>query len=191
MKKTLKQFIYAAILLFSKITGVQAQVIKGSATPPVSFYTLEAKSIDGKSVSLSAYKGKYILVVNTASNCGYTGQYTPLEKLYEQYGNKLVVLGFPANDFKEQEKGSNAEIATFCKKNYGVTFPLFEKGVVIKTDAQQPVYKWLTDPAKNGWNKQIPTWNFSKYLISPTGELLGFFAPSIDPLSEEITSYLK
>lgn len=191
MKKILKQFIYAAIILFSKLTGVQAQVIKGSATAPVSFYTLEAKSIDGKSVSLSTYKGKYILVVNTASNCGYTGQYASLEKLYEKYGNKIVVLGFPANDFMEQEKGSNQEIATFCKKNYGVSFPLFEKGVVIKTEAQQPVYKWLTNPAKNGWNKQEPTWNFSKYLISPAGQLLGFFPSSIDPLSDEIVSYLK
>lgn len=191
MRKLIKQFVYTAILLFSKLTGVQAQVIKGGGVPPVSFYTLEAKSIDGKLVSLSAYKGKYILVVNTASNCGYTGQYASLEKLYEQYGNKIVVLGFPANDFMEQEKGSNEQIAAFCKKNYGVSFPLFEKGVVVKTDAQQPMYKWLTNPAKNGWNKQEPTWNFSKYLISPSGELLGFFPPSIDPLSKEITALLK
>src|SRR6185295_11779982 len=111
---------------------------------------------------------------NVASNCGFTGQYDELEKLYKSYGDELVILGFPANDFKEQEKGTDEEILQFCKVNFGVTFPLFQKHSVLKPN-QGAVYKWLTDPLENGWNVQQPTWNFCKYIVDETGNLKAFF----------------
>ena len=154
--------------------------------PPVPFYSLKAVLNDGSSFDMASLKGKKVLLVNTASECGYTGQYEQLQKLYSQRNPGLVVIGFPANDFKEQEKGSNEEIASFCKKNYGVTFPLIEKSVVIKTPQQNNVFQWLTDPAKNGWNSQAPTWNFCKYLVNEEGVLVDFFASGIEPTGLEI-----
>jgi len=137
-------------------------------------------------LDLASLKGKKIMLVNTASDCGYTNQYTDLQKLSEQYKDKLVVLGFPANDFKEQEKGTNEEIAEFCKKNYGVSFPLMEKSTVIKSPEQNPVYQWLTDSTKNGWNNKPPAWNFTKYIINEEGLLTNYFGSSISPLSSDV-----
>ena len=142
-------------------------------------------------LDIASLKGKKVLLVNTASECGYTGQYEQLQKLYSRYNNQLVVIGFPANDFKEQEKGTNEEIASFCKKNYGVTFPLAEKSIVVKTAGQNNIFQWLTDPAKNGWNSQAPTWNFCKYLVNENGVLIDFFASGVEPTGEEITNALK
>ena len=122
-----------------------------------------------------------ILIVNTASDCGYTPQYTDLEKLYKEYKDKLIILGFPANDFGEQEKGSNEEIASFCQINYGVTFPLMQKSTVIKSAAQNEVFKWLSDKNKNGWNEQEPTWNFCKYLVDENGILVNVYNSSVSP----------
>ena len=110
------------------------------------------------------------MLVNTASNCGYTDQYDDLQKLHEQFQNKFVILGFPANDFKEQEKGNDEDIAQFCKINFGVTFPLMQKTSVIKSADQNAVFKWLTDSTNNGWNNKQPSWNFSKYLINEEWE---------------------
>ena len=132
-----------------------------------------------------------MLLVNTASDCGYTPQYTDLQKLYEEQKDKLVIIGFPANDFKEQEKGTDEEIAQFCKLNYGVTFPLMKKSVVIKSGEQNPIYKWLTDVKQNGWNEEQHSWNFSKYLISEDGVLLNYFGPSISPTSSSVTDAVK
>jgi glutathione peroxidase len=106
--------------------------------------------------------------------------------LSKQYKDKLVVIGFPANDFKEQEKGTDAAIAEFCKKNFGVTFPLMQKSVVIKSPLQNPVFQWLTDSARNGWNNKNPTWNFSKYLVNENGVLTNYFDPSVSPLNSEV-----
>ena len=146
-----------------------------------SIYDFTLNGLDGKPISMSQYKGKYILVVNTASKCGFTPQYADLEKLHELRGDKVAILGFPANNFLWQEPGSNAEIATFCTKNYGVTFQMFEK-VSVKGKDQAPLYNWLE--AKTGEN---PSWNFCKYLVSPEGEVLGFFPSKVKPMDQEMT----
>jgi glutathione peroxidase len=159
--------------------------------PPVSFYTLSAIANDGSDIDFSAFKGKKILLVNTASDCGYTDQYEALQQLYAEHKDKLIVVGFPANDFKEQEKGSDEEIAKFCKANFGVTFPLVKKSVVINSPNQHPVFQWLTDPAKNGWNKKQPAWNFSKYIVDENGILTHYFGSSVSPLSSEVLKALE
>ena len=158
---------------------------------PVSLYSLQATLNDGTTLNMASLKGKKILLVNTASDCGYTSQYEQLQKLYSQYGNTLVVIGFPANDFKEQEKGTDEEIASFCKKNYGVSFPLAEKSIVIKKTDQNSIFQWLTDASKNGWNNQAPTWNFCKYLVNEEGMLTNYFGPAVEPTSEEIVNAIK
>ena len=157
--------------------------------PKKSFYELEAISIDGKKISFDQYKNKKILIVNVASKCGYTYQYEGLQKLQDIYQDKVIVLGFPANDFFNQESGSNEEIEEFCETNYGITFPMFEK-TTTKGKKQSPIYQWLTNKDFNGWNAQRPTWNFCKYLVNEKGELVGFFDSKVKPLSEEITSLL-
>lgn len=145
-----------------------------------SFYDIEATSLDGKTISMSAYKGKKIVVLNVASKCGYTPQYADWQAFYEQNRDSIVVLGFPCNQFLGQEPGSSAEIADFCTSQYGVTFPMFEK-VNVKGADQHPVYKWLTSPAENGWNSDEPSWNFCKYLIDEKGRLTHFFGSKIKP----------
>ena len=157
--------------------------------PKKSFYELEAISIDGKKISFDQYKNKKILIVNVASKCGYTYQYEGLQKLQDIYQDKVIVLGFPANDFFNQESGSNEEIEEFFETNYGITFPMFEK-TTTKGKKQSPIYQWLTNKDFNGWNAQRPTWNFCKYLVNEEGELVGFFDSKVKPLSEEITSLL-
>ena len=149
-----------------------------------SFYALSAKTLEGEAVSFDQYKGKKIIVLNVASECGYTPQYADWEKFYSEHSDKVVVLGFPCNDFMGQEPGSAEEIANFCESNYHITFPLFEK-VHVKGDEKAPLYRWLTDPAQNGWNSQEPTWNFSKYLLNEKGELTHFFASKVKPDSPE------
>ena len=151
--------------------------------PLNSLYDLKMNSLDGKEIDLSQYKGKTLLIVNTASKCGYTPQYTELQKLHEMYGSKVTILGFPANNFGGQEPGSNSEIGEFCKKNYGVTFQMFEK-ISVKGDDQHPLYKWLKE--KTG---QEPTWNFCKYLVKPDGTVK-FFASKVKPLDPQITGEL-
>jgi glutathione peroxidase len=150
---------------------------------PASLYDFKINSLEGKEIDFSQYKGKTLLIVNTASKCGYTPQYTELQKLHEQFGNKVVILGFPANNFGAQEPGSNSEIASFCQKNYGVTFQMFEK-VSVKGDDQHPLYQWLKE--KTG---QEPSWNFCKYLVKPDGTVK-FFASKVKPLDKQITDEL-
>jgi len=169
--------------------GITARPDK-PVTPPASLYDLTFTLIDGKPCSLQQYKGKKILLVNTASDCGYTGQYASLQTLQERYPDKLVVIGFPANDFKEQEKAGNEQIAAFCQRNYGVSFPLSEKVSVVKGAAQDYIFKWLSDPGQNGWNGRAPVWNFTKYLIDEEGRLAGYFGPAIDPLDPAFISSL-
>ena len=157
---------------------------------PKSFYDFKMKSIDGKMINFSTFKGKKVLCVNVASKCGYTPQYTDLQKLSELYGNKVVVLGFPANNFGQQEPGTNEEIVQFCKDNYGVTFQMFEK-ISVKGDDMAPLYQWLSKKEYNGWNSEEPNWNFCKYLINEKGELAGFFASKVKPLSEEFLAKIN
>lgn len=190
-QKFLKAF-YPAWMWFGKLTGKGVKELSNNnMTPLISFYSLKDTLIDGSSFDFSQLKGKKVLLVNTASNCGYTDQYTDLEKLSNQYKDKLIVLGFPANDFKEQEKGSNEEIAQFCKINYGVSFPLMQKSSVIQSNNQNPVFKWLTDASLNGWNSKPPSWNFSKYLVDENGKLTNYFDPGISPLSNEVINALQ
>ena len=154
-----------------------------------SFYDLKATSIDGKEISFEQFKGKKVLIVNTASACGYTYQYEGLQKLHDLYGEDVAVLGFPANDFMFQERGSDSDIADFCEKNYGVTFQMFSK-ITTRGKNQSPVYNWLTNKDLNGWNEKKPTWNFCKYLVNEEGDLVEFFDKSVKPLSKEITGLL-
>jgi glutathione peroxidase len=154
-----------------------------------SIYVYSFNKIDGSKASFSQFKGKKILLVNVASKCGFTPQYEGLEQLYQQYKEKLVIVGFPANNFGNQEPGSNDEIANFCKTTYDVTFPMAQKISVIGND-QNEIYKWLTDKTLNGWNDIAPKWNFYKYLISEEGELLKVFPSTTAPMSEEVTDLL-
>lgn len=174
----LKSF-YPVLTSVTRFFGVNSKVVlpKTVSDPVTSVYTIPFELINGDTADLSAYRGKKIVVVNTASDCGYTGQYEELQKLYEQRKDELVIIGFPANDFKQQEKGSNEEIASFCKKNYGVDFPLAMKTTVIKSADQHPIFQWLSDQKQNGWNEQAPSWNFSKYVIDEQGKLIGYFDP--------------
>lgn len=140
---------------------------KKQITPVSSIYDLPLTLNSGEEITLLKFKGKKLMLVNTASNCGYTGQYAELQSLYDQHQDKLTIVAFPANDFAEQEKSNDNEIAQFCQLNYGVSFPLAKKGVVSKGENQQAIFKWLTDKEKNGWNEHDPDWNFSKYLVDP------------------------
>lgn len=153
-------------------------------------YDFKAPGLDGQTIDFSAFKGKKILIVNTASKCGLTPQYEELEKLYEKYKDKLVIVGFPANNFNQQEPGTNAEIAEFCKKNYGVTFPIAEK-VSVKGDDIAPIFKYLVDEAAKKGIKDPITWNFTKFLVDENGELVTVFSPKTKPLSEEVLKYLN
>jgi len=175
--------VYPALMWLTNRSGKNTgKLINTDKQPPLSFYTLKLELNNGDTLDFSTLKGKKVMLVNTASDCGYTHQYEDLQQLYTQSGDSLLVIGFPANDFKEQEKGTDEEIGAFCKKNYGVSFPLAKKSVVLKGAAQHPVYQWLTDPAKNGWNSKVPGWNFSKYLVNENGILTGYFDPSVSPL---------
>lgn len=136
---------------------------------------------DGRSIALSGLAGKKTLIVNTASDCGYTGQYAELQALHERMGDRLNIIAFPANDFGAQEQASDAGIASFCQLNYGVTFPIARKDVVIKKTGQQPVFRWLTDSSANGWCDHAPDWNFSKYIIDEHGVLTHYFGPAVSP----------
>ena len=155
-----------------------------------SFYDFSAKSIDGEEIELSEFKGKKVLVVNVASECGYTPQYKGLQKLYETYRDRLVVLGFPANDFGKQEPGTNEEIKEFCRKNFSVTFPMFAK-ISVKGSDMHELYKWLSNPEENGWNDKAPNWNFCKYLLNEKGELIKYYSFAVEPLSKEIVNEIK
>jgi glutathione peroxidase len=148
-----------------------------------SVYDFKINSLDGQLIDFAQYKGKTLLIVNTASKCGYTPQYTDLQKLHEQVGDKVVILGFPANNFGGQEPGSNVEIGEFCQKNYGVTFQLFEK-ISVKGDDQHALYKFLKE--KSGHE---PNWNFCKYLVKPDGTVT-FFPSKVNPLDKQITDAL-
>ena len=155
-----------------------------------SIYDFKVTSLDGTPIELSKYKGKKILIVNTASKCGNTPQYESLEKLYEKYKDRLVIVGFPANNFGGQEPGSSTEIKEFCTKNYGVTFPMADK-VSVKGDDIAPIFQYLIDEAKKmGVNDPIK-WNFTKFLLDENGKLIAVIHNKVKPMSEEVTKYLN
>ena len=185
-RQKLLRAVYPVLMWFTKISGANTVSLSNkTAEPTVPFYSLTALLNDGKPLNLNDYRGKKILLVNTASDCGYTGQYEGLEKLYQSHRQTLVILGFPSNDFKEQEKGTDEMIAAFCKVNFGVSFPLLKKSKALKGAGQNEIFNWLSDKDKNGWNDQAPTWNFCKYLVDENGRLTHFFASSVEPMSSE------
>ncbi|MBL7769254.1 MAG: glutathione peroxidase [Flavipsychrobacter sp.] len=153
-------------------------------------YDFKLKTVDGKPMDMSQFKGKKLLIVNTASKCGYTRQYADLQELYEKYGAKITVVGFPANNFGGQEPGSNEEIASFCKKNFGVSFPMAEK-VSVKGADIHPLFKYLTEEAGKLGVKEPIKWNFTKFLIDENGKLQEVFPSSVKPTDEAITKYLN
>lgn len=145
-----------------------------------SVHDFSVQTIEGDTVSLNKYAGKKLLIVNVASECGFTSQYEDLQRVQEQMKDRLVVLGFPANNFGGQEPGTEAEIKQFCEARFGVTFPMFSKISVVGAE-QHPLYTWLTDPARNGWNNQEPEWNFTKYLVDEDGQLLHYYPSRTNP----------
>ncbi len=177
---------YAAALL-----GLFAFTLFAFKTPPANnIYQFKVPSLDGGTIDFSKFKGKKILVVNTASKCGFTPQYEGLEKLYTEYKDKLVIVGFPANNFGGQEPGTNEEIKTFCTGTYNVTFPMASK-VSVKDEDVAPIYQWLTQKAKNGVLDANISWNFNKFLLDENGNLLQHFSSKVEPESEAIVKYLK
>jgi glutathione peroxidase len=178
--------------LFIFISCTKDEVIKQTINPidMSNFYTLKVNSIDGDEISMSQYKGKKIVILNVASKCGFTPQYADWENFYKDNNDKVVVLGFPCNQFSGQEPDDNKNIKNFCQNNYGVTFPMFAK-IDVKDVNQSPLYKWLTDKSQNGWNEKVPTWNFCKYLISEKGELLSFFESNTKPTDPGFLAALK
>jgi glutathione peroxidase len=155
-----------------------------------SVHSFKVKSIEGGEIDFSKFKGKKILIVNTASNCGYTPQYEGLQKLYKEYDRKLVVVGFPCNQFGGQEPGTEGEIKEFCKVRYGVSFPLAAK-VDVKGTNVAPIFKWLCSKDQNGVLDAEIKWNFNKFLLNEKGELIAHFPSNVKPDSEEILKYLK
>jgi glutathione peroxidase len=166
--------------LAGKLYSAQKLLKSPVVTSIGSIYEFKIPSLQGDTVDFAQFKGKKLLIVNTASRCGYTYQYEDLQKLHENYGDKITVLGFPANNFFWQEPGSNEQIASFCQRNYGVTFQMFEK-ISVKGKDQHPLYQWLE--AKS---RKHPSWNFCKYVIDQNGNVIGFFGPKVKPMSEEI-----
>lgn len=152
-----------------------------------SFYDFKVASLDGKEVDFSQYKGKKVLLVNTASECGYTPQYADLQKLHETHGNEVEIVGVPANNFGGQEPGSNEDIAAFCQKNYGVNFQMLDKTSVVGDD-RHPLYAWLEQNAPNG---EKPDWNFCKYLVDENGKVVAFYNSKVKPMSDEMLAAIQ
>lgn len=167
-----------------------AAVMLSFIAPPGSIHAFKIKSIDGKEIDFSKFKGKKILVVNTASMCGYTPQYKSLEALYKANKDKLVIVGFPSDNFGGQEYQDDKEIASFCEKNYGVTFPLTTR-VDVKGDKAIPIYKWLCNKAENGVLDADIKWNFNKFLLDENGKMIAYFPSRTAPDSDEIMKFLK
>ena len=156
----------------------------------VSIYDFKVSGLEGKTINLAAYKGKKILIVNTASKCGHTPQYEELQALYSKYKDKLVVIGFPANNFGLQEPGTNSDIKEFCKRNYGVTFPMAAK-VSVKGKDIHPLFKYLEGEAAKIGVKDPIKWNFTKFLVDEKGKLVTVFSSKVKPMSDDITKYLN
>ncbi len=183
------------ILLASCQNQAQTKTLKSTQKTKTmsasTIYQFKVKDLYGEEFDFSSLKGKKVIIVNTASKCGLTPQYKDLEALYKEYKDKgLVIVGFPANNFMQQEPGSNEEIATFCERNYGVTFPMMEK-ISVKGDDMAPIYQFLTQKAKNGVQDSEVEWNFQKYLINEKGELVKVIGPRTLPTDPEIVNWIK
>ena len=155
------------------------------------FHDFSAKTISGEMLDFSTFEGKKVLIVNTASKCGLTKQYTDLEALYKEYGGEnFEIIGFPANNFLSQEPGTDEEIEEFCQVNYGVSFQMMSK-ISVKGKDMDPVYQWLTDEEQNGKEDSKVSWNFQKYMVDENGNLVGHLSPKTNPKDEEIINWLK
>jgi glutathione peroxidase len=183
----MKKIFFPVLLIAAIIT-----VAMKSDTPVKTLHDFKVNTLEGKEFDLASLKGKKVLIVNTASECGYTPQYEGLQKLYEKYQptGKFEIIGFPCNQFGGQEPGSSTEIATFCKKNYGVTFQLMEK-VEVKGDGQCAIYKWLTHKTENGVEDSDVRWNFNKYLIDENGHYVKHLGSGTEPMDEAITKWIE
>ena len=192
MKFIISTFLLLAFTACGQTKNAQNNENSSSMnTPKESIHQFTVTDIDGKSFDFKSLKGKKIMVVNTASKCGLTPQYEKLEALYQKYKNSnFVIVGFPANDFMGQEPGTNEEIATFCKKNYGVSFSMMEK-ISVKGSDIHPVYQFLTEKSKNGLEDNSVQWNFQKYLIDENGYLVKVVSPRTSPDDQEITSWIE
>ena len=180
------------LILFLSLSILSITLLKGQtimSKKNKSIFDYKVKDINGNELTLGDFKSKKILIVNVASNCGYTRQYKDLQELQEKYKDKVQVLAFPCNDFGRQEPGTASEIKEFCEINYGVTFPIMEK-IKIKNVPAHPIYNWLGDSKLNGWNDKKPKWNFHKYLIDESGKLIDTFNSGTNPLSSKITKQL-
>lgn len=179
--KIIKLSTILALLALPFGRKAEAQRPATAVASSVSLYDFKLKNLlDGTDLNLSKYKGKKVILLNVASECGNTPQYADWQKFYETNKSKVVVLGIPANEFGGQEPGTSKEISTFCQKNYGVTFPMAEK-IVVKGANKAPLYKWLSDKSLNGWNDKEPTWNFCKYVVNEEGQLTHFFGDKVLP----------
>jgi len=170
------------------LTALMALII-APALSQKSIYDFTIETIDGQQFSLADLRGKKVMIVNTASKCGHTPQYKDLELLNKAYKQKLVIIGIPANNFMNQEPGTNEDIMEFCDSKYGVTFPMMSK-ISVKGDDMHPLYKWLTSKSANGVLDSEVAWNFQKYLIDENGNLVGFFKPAVKPLSDEVVMWV-
>jgi len=182
MKLKLITLIFSFTLLSQ--FGTKAQTMK-------TLYDFKMKTLDGQEFDMAQLKGKKVMIVNTASECGFTPQYANLEELYKEYGGEnFTILGFPANNFGGQEPGTDEQIKSFCTKNYGVTFLMFSK-ISVKGDDQDPLYRWLTQKALNGVSDAEMVWNFEKFLIDQNGHWVKCIKPNVSPVSEEIVDWIK
>ena len=176
-----KIFLLFSILMMTLTVFAQDKTI----------YDFKVTDIDGHPFDMASLKGKKVLIVNTASKCGFTPQYEGLQELYEKYGgDDFMIIGFPANNFGKQEPGSDEEIANFCQINYGVTFPMMSK-ISVKGDDQHPLYIWLTSESENGLEDSKVSWNFQKYMIDEEGQLVGHFGPTVKPGSKKMLRWIK
>ncbi len=185
-------FLLSVIAFVQSCTGQKSETSKAKTKELMgkTIYDYKVEALDGSEINFADFKGKKILIVNTASECGFTPQYADLENLYKQYKNHLVIVGFPANNFGSQEPGSNQEIAAFCQKNYGVTFPMAAK-VSVKGEDKAPIFKFLTEEELNGVKNSEILWNFTKFLLDENGKLIDTFVSTTKPTDEAITKYLK
>ncbi len=183
------KLIYPAIVKAGELFGKGGGVYENEQNlqPKVSFYSLSATANNRQIIDFSWYKDRKVLIVNTASDCGFTPQLAELQTLQDRYCEKLAVIGFPSNDFRDQEKGIDEETAAFCVVNFNVHFALMQKSHVLKCEHQNLIFQWLTDNTKNGWNHTPPAWNFTKYLVDENGVLTHYFDTRISPLSAKVT----
>ncbi|WP_297985422.1 glutathione peroxidase [uncultured Chryseobacterium sp.] len=184
--------LLSVVAFLKSCTGQKSETSQANTEKEMgkTIYDYKVEALDGSEINFADFKGKKILIVNTASECGFTPQYADLEKLYEANKDKLVIVGFPANNFGGQEPGSNAEIGTFCQKNYGVTFPMAAK-VSVKGDDTAPIFKYLTEKELNGVKNSAILWNFTKFLVDENGKLIDSFVSTTKPTDDAITKYLK